>query len=388
MDSEQRRPVRQRAVTLHDVARECGVCAATVSRALKGDTRISADTTARVTAAALRLGYDPSLHEAARRMVLSRHGIEMVNHVVALFFPAHFFETAYFSGVYRGANDVLAARRFAPLLMHGTGAEMPGDYPITLPRIFDRGEVDGVLLIEGGPVTFQRLATHLREATGFGDRPIVSLIWSTPGCSSVVTDDQHGAYQATRHLLELGHRHILHYFSPLSDELYLKRLVGMRAAMADCGLDADRHLHYLDFPNGWHNPATAPLHLTPDGGAWHFPDPTAREALLDYLRAHPEITAIQPPNDGAALHIWYTLRWGGLRVPEDYSLVGFDDSDPIPDANGANMLTTVRLPLQEVGRQATDLLLRQLHGETTENAHLVLPTELVVRGSTAAPRKP
>lgn len=384
MDTNQRRPIRRRSVTLHDVAARSGVCAATVSRALKHDPRISSATIQRVTAIAQEMGYDPSLHEAARRMVLSRHGLEVINHVVALVFPVNFFETAYFSGVYRGMIDVLTAERFAPLLTHILNLQIPNS-PITLPRIFDRGEVDGVLMLDGGPLAFQRLTTHLREATGFRERPVVSLIWSMPDCSSVVTDDQQGAYQATRHLLDLGHRHFLHYFNPDSDEVYIKRRAGVCQALEEYGLDVERHQHALAIPYGWHNPATAPLQLSPDGS----PDGGGkgdRTALLQFLHDHPEITAVMTPNDGAALHIWYALCWAGWRVPDDYSIVGFDDTDPMPDEHGANLLTTVRLPLEELGRQAARLFVRRVSGEAPEDEQLTLATELIVRASTAAPR--
>ena len=107
--------------------------------------------------------------------------------------------------------------------------------------------------------------------------------------------------------------------------------------------------------------------------------------LASYLREHPEITAVLAMNDASALRAWALLEREGIRVPRDVSIVGFDDTDPKLDADGRNLLTTVRLPLEELGREAARQLVGAITGRTKREEPVILPTELVVRGSTAVP---
>ena len=86
---------QERAVTMRDIAARCGVTKQTVSRALLGDTRVRADTRERVLAAAEALGYDPTRHHAARQMALSKHGLSVLNEVIAVFFPPFTFRSNF-----------------------------------------------------------------------------------------------------------------------------------------------------------------------------------------------------------------------------------------------------------------------------------------------------
>jgi LacI family transcriptional regulator len=104
--------------------------------------------------------------------------------------------------------------------------------------------------------------------------------------------------------------------------------------------------------------------------------------LLQLLKTTPQITSILAPNDPAAVVIRHILQVGGYRVPDDISLVGFDDTDPLWDSTGQNMLTTVRLPLHQLGRRAAKLIIEQATTSENNVEKIVLPVELVVRGST------
>ncbi len=88
-----------------------------------------------------------------------------------------------------------------------------------------------------------------------------------------------------------------------------------------------------------------------------------------------------------ALHLWHFLLQEGYRVPEDISLVGFDDTDPMLDAAGQPLLTSVRIPLDDIGATAAELLLQLLDGASSETIHRVLPMELKIRRSTGPARK-
>lgn len=109
--------------------------------------------------------------------------------------------------------------------------------------------------------------------------------------------------------------------------------------------------------------------------------------VLSLLAHHPEITALLARNDYEAVLIWQALAPAGWRVPQDVSLVGFDDASQIPDASGADTLTTVHSPLREIGMEGARLLLRQLLAGESMPHCTVLPTHLVVRRTTGPPRR-
>lgn len=111
------------------------------------------------------------------------------------------------------------------------------------------------------------------------------------------------------------------------------------------------------------------------------------DPLATTLQAHPEITAFLAPNDASA-HLAYDLFSRlGLRVPDDISLVGFDDTEPLYNAEGDNILTTVRLPLEELGRESARLLIARITRSEPEQREIMLPTELVIRGTTTPPSR-
>jgi DNA-binding LacI/PurR family transcriptional regulator len=220
------------------------------------------------------------------------------------------------------------------------------------------------------------LVAQLRAMPGFRDRPIVSMVWPTDNGSSILPDYALGAELATRHLLALGHRHLLH-FGHADDLRYLwgypqaQRLSGARRALVDAGLDPETHLRTHALPFGWMAPANIDAPVGAEDGA-----------LIAYLRAHPETTAILCWNDAVAIRTVHTLRWAGLHVPEDYSVIGFDDTDSLRGEGGENVLTSVRLPLAAIGAEAVRVAMQRTTGALPEDVTRVLPTELAVRGTT------
>ncbi len=374
-------PIRDRAVTLQDIAERCGVCKMTVSRAIRHDPRISAATTARVQHVAAVLGYDPSHQQAARRLALRKHGQDIVNHVIGLFLPPSFHQANYFISIFRGLLDVLTEEKFGLLTLYAQRDETSGEF--LLPSLFNSGNLDGVVLVEL-PETGESLFRRLRDNIGFGKRPIVSVRSYVPGCSSVVPSIGEGAYAATRHLLELGHRHLLQFYAGWGDVAAENgRLAMVQRAMAEYGVDPATHLHLLRIDSlAWLDPATLMTTVSSELPL-ETPDKNQHFTFPEYLSAHPEITAVMAVNDTNALRLWMSLKQLGLRVPDDISLVGFDDTDPMPDDCGRNQLTSVRLPLVEMGREAAALILQQIRAKAANETQIVLPTELVLRASTA-----
>jgi LacI family transcriptional regulator len=149
-------------------------------------------------------------------------------------------------------------------------------------------------------------------------------------------------------------------------------------------LPADTHLLTYPQVGPWNNPKTAPH--TVAALADPEPDAAAAEAFLAFLRRHPQITAIFGVNDANALHAWRALHHAGYRVPADYSLVGFDDTDPLRDEAGPNLLASIRVPLAEIGQAAAHLAVRLVHAPASTPATQILPVEFIPRASVGPAR--
>jgi len=372
-----------RAVTLKDIARHCQVSVATVSRALRDPDFHNADTTRRILTAATEMGYDPAHYQGARRLVLSRFGKRVVNHVIALFSPSFFYRSTFYAEIFEGIWNVLTPEGFGLLLVKADQGDAK-----PLPASFSRGDVDGVISLTPRFV-FQPLLTHLRQNTGYGIRPILTFESTYEDCSAILIDAHTGGLLAAKHLLDLGHRHLLYFTRPDNKSFGGHQdlmLPGYQQAYADAGLDPTRYLHAYELDTKLDQLAFYPAHtvklLAPEQASW-----TVRHPLLKLLRATPEITGILAPNDPTALLVRQILSLGKLRVPEDYSLIGFDDTHPLFDGRGANILTTLRVPLEKIGQAAARLIIDRITGKLTENQSLTLPTKLIVRHSTAEPRR-
>ena len=344
-------------ITLADVAEQCGLSHMSVSRALRGAPGVSPATTARIKAVATKMGYDPAVNHAARRMALQRYDQSMPNQVIALFFPRALPTSSYFVRLYMGVLDETEQRHFG-LLTHYSDLFWE---TTSLPPLFQRGEVDGVIILD--KFSSSGLSRHMSCGTPVGDRPIVTLIEPVPKCSAVLADDCLGGYLAASHLLQLGHRHLLH--SAYADYPHQQRLLGFRRAYQDQGLEGDAYLHLCRWDNEGERPPA--------------------QVFLDYLRAHPEITGVLAPNDETALCMYRSLREAAILVPEQISLVGYDDAVPMRDRQQDTFLTTIAQPLELMGREAVRLLLRHLAEEEIGPRQIVLPVELVIRASTAMP---
>lgn len=198
-------------------------------------------------------------------------------------------------------------------------------------------------------------------------QPCVSVLVDVAGRSSVVADDYMGGYLATRHLLDLGHRRIayLHGGAGVSS----RRLAGYWAALNEVGIVAEagwtrtlsgKYFDSADFI------ATAHRHMT----AW-----------LDEGWRDLRCTSILAHNDATAIGVMEALRQKGLEVPGDVSVVGFDGTDIC--RHSSPPLTTVKLPLAEIGARSVEVLLAQIERDTVSNEHCVLPVQILAQGSTA-----
>lgn len=366
MTQEKQKRQSGAALRTKDIAERCGVSQATVSRALRNDTRNhSAKTIERILAVAREMGYDPARSQEARRLVSHRHGNTVQSDMIGVFFYHEgFSQSNYCIELMQGIFDATGKSPFA-VCSSDTYCVGIGD---DLPPVYRRGEVDGALILDVWGAAFS-VKDSLREEPGFGDRPIITLVEKVESCSSVLPDNAGAARQAIQHLLDQGHKHVLVFrsYDGVVASVHNIRWQALKETCAGQGLDPDQAL----VPAYWNE--------------WYLD--TSEEDLRKALHDHPELTAIIARNDFEAVHIHGALTRAGLRVPEDISLVSFDDTDAIIGKDGTNILTTVRLPLRDVGREGAKLLIRRILGEEGKDVDIALPTELIVRASTAPPRR-
>ncbi|MFP4345723.1 MAG: LacI family DNA-binding transcriptional regulator [Anaerolineales bacterium] len=330
--------------TMADVAREAGVSLMTVSRVVNNKDGVSAATRQRIQTVIDRLGYRPS--DIARGLVTKRTG------TLGLVVPD--VSNPFFSEVARGAEHVAYAEGYNVFLCN---TEEDVERELAVLKSLEEKRVDGLVLCSS------RLEESELEAA-VARHPAVVLVnrrSSGSNVSAVLIDDEAGGEMATRHLLQSGHRAIGFLTGPLASHSGRRRAYGHRAALA---------VAELDYNPDW-TQRSAP---TVDGG---------RRAARALLTAYDELTALFCYNDLVAVGALQACEELSYRVPEDITVVGCDD---IPLAALITpSLTTVRGERYELGRQAMELLLRQIAGcpGTDEGGcpEVVLQPELIVRAS-------
>ncbi|WP_232110548.1 LacI family DNA-binding transcriptional regulator [Nocardia wallacei] len=332
-----------RPAVMTDVAKLAGVSHQTVSRVLNDSPQVRPETRERVLAAVAELGYRPN---AMARGLVSRRSkvLGVVTFDTILYGPA-----CMLLGIERAARAA------------GYGVSI-----VTLERVDRAGVlaavdtlagqgVDGVIII--APQIAAAAALHNLPA-----RPVAVAVEAGQDAPlpSAAVDQFEGARLAVRHLLDLGHATVWHVSGP-SDSLEARdRLEGWRRTLAAAG-------------------AAVP---PPIGGDWSAR--SGYEAGL-MLAAQPGVTAVFASNDQMALGLLRAFAERGITVPEDISVVGFDD---IPEAAYLSPpLTTVRQDFDEVGRRSIGLLLRLVESEGAVPAPSPVIPSLVVRASSAAPER-
>ena len=335
-----RRPGR--GVSMADVARLAGVSSQTVSRVSTGHPSVVESTRQQVLAAMQQLGYRPN--SAAR--ALKRGEFRTIG--VILFTLA----TTGNSRTVEAIAGYAAQEGYAITLI-----------PVAVPTqdgvlgAFTRlGElaVDGIIVI---------MEVHLLDAANLNLPPGIQVVVVDSDAGDrypvVDTDQADGARQAVRHLLELGHETVWHVTGPAESFAGERRTQAWRRTLLEAGRTV---------------PPVQRGDWTADSGY--------RAGLV--LAAEPECTAVFAANDQMALGLLRAFHERGRTVPEDVSIVGFDD---IPDSGSfIPPLTTVHQDFAEVGRRCVQGLLRQIRDEPEGPGTVLVPTRLVLRASTAPPR--
>jgi DNA-binding LacI/PurR family transcriptional regulator len=284
---------------------------------------------------ARELGYRPNVAAQALRLGRSR--------AVALLVPD--VTNPFFSRVLRGAQRAAQAAGYTVALVDTANDRRWEEQSFEALRA---GPVDGYLLFE----------VSAPEALG-SDQAVVLMEAEAPGRPSVRFDAEGGAAAAFEHLIELGHRRIGHLAAAFDAPTFHLREAARLRVLSEAGLD----------------PATQPRALTP------ITIDDARDVAGAVLDEGP--TAVFCDDDIIAAGLYLATRERGLRVPRDLSVIGFDDMDFARVLDPA--LTTVALDAELLGASGFELLEGRMAGRRTRR-RLVLPAELLVRGSTAPPR--
>ena len=331
--------------TLEAVASLAGVSRSTVSRVINGSPRVSERARAAVEDAIKRLGYVPN--RAARSLVTRR------TNTVALVVPeaqSRFFSEPFFGGIVRGVSQALADSPFQLVLSMPHGTRQSERFQ----RYVMGGHADGVLIVSfhASDVLLQTLLAS-RVPIVLGGRPVTDL-----GVSYDDADNRGGAQLAAHHLLERGRTTVATITGPTDMAAGLDRLQGYRDALAGAGHEPDPSLEEIG----------------------DFSQDSGHRAMQALLRRRPDLDAVFAASDLMAAGALRVLAAAGRRVPEDVAVVGFDDSDAALLATPP--LTTVRQPMEDMGRRMATMLLERITGGNDEPTQVVVDTELVIRSTT------
>jgi LacI family transcriptional regulator len=327
--------------TMNDVARQANVSIATVSHVINGTRFVSAERVERVQLAMSELGYTPDA--TARSLRIGR------TDTIGLVVPDN--SNPFFAALARWIEEAGFESGYTTVLANSN--ERPDREHRYVSTLVSK-RVDGLILSpsRGDHGTLTRLLQSANIPVVVVDRDA-----ALPNADVVLYDNEGGSIEATRYLLELGHTRIGCVAGPSDASSATDRANGFRKAIAEAGLP-EQPVVEADF------------HFT--GG---------REATGRLLDRGADVTALFAANDLMAAGALRELQGRGLRVPEDVSVIGFDDSPLALTTHPP--LTTVRQPPEEMGRAMVELLLGQLERpEAAQPETRVLETSLVERGST------
>jgi DNA-binding LacI/PurR family transcriptional regulator len=357
------------AVTQKDIAEYLGISRSLVGEALGGHPKISQNTRLKVEAAARELGYDENSNRIARALIARRYGRRNKTGILAVSLPGAVlgqqtlgqqafsnimpFSTPFLNGIEWEANQ----RGFDIYLCIYYGSR-------PVPRLVRESEVDGIILL----APTMGWDAELNELK----LPMTSLVVPRENAHSLLVDERGGMRQAIRYLVESGHRRIAYLGQPPHHFNGIERLAGYRDGLRECGLAVDENLIEAS--------VTALAHG--DEGM---------ERLLARTR---DFTAVVCYNDLVAMNAIRKLEEEGLRVPQEISVTGFDDTSLQFHFRPA--LTSVGFDGAALGRRAVQLLQKQVEREASSNhtrgpakarksamRREVFPAKLAVRDSTA-----
>ncbi|WP_020666614.1 LacI family DNA-binding transcriptional regulator [Amycolatopsis nigrescens] len=337
-------------VTLEDVARSAKVSLATASRVLNGTTNVRSDLRERVVSAAADLAYTPNAHAQALAGA-SHRTVGVICHDVS---------DPYFAAIARGVMRVAGDNGL--LVMLASTFRDP-QKEIAYVSMLRAQRASAILLIGSGfeNRTWERaMAAELDPYRRGGGQVAVVSRHRSLKVDTVQPENREGAAELALALLEMGHRRFAVLCGPRALTTVIDRLGGFRDALADAGVELSEE-DIVEAP------------FTRDGGY---------DAMKQLLAAGSKATCVFAVTDVMAIGALTALREAGVSVPDELSLAGFDDIPVVRDMSPP--LTTVALPLEELGEQAMKLAVER--GPGTRSRIKRLSGEVVLRASTSPPR--
>ncbi|MFV0379022.1 MAG: LacI family DNA-binding transcriptional regulator [Mangrovibacterium sp.] len=334
------------SITIHDLAKKLNISASTVSRALNDNPRISKTTRDKIKTAALEMGYQPNtIASNLRNQKTNTIGI-----VVPLI-NRHFF-SSFISGVEEVAFD-----RGYNVIISQSNDLLEKEQKIVQSLFSNR--VDGLI------ASLSMQTDQFEHFKLFSNKhiPIVFFDRVAPELEShkIVVDDYRVGYKATEHLIEQGYKRIAHLAGPTALHTYRDRMLGYRAALEKYGFAIDDNLIIFN-------------RLTRMDG---------QEAIKKLLALPQPPDAVFCGNDTSALSMLVYLKKIGVRIPQDFGLIGFSD-EPFSEVVTPS-ISTLKQPAFDMGLKAAELLIQEIESEVKLKEHLTItvPTELIVRESSS-----
>ena len=329
-------------VTIKDVAQAAGVSITTVSHTINGTRRVSDRLQARVLKAMKDLDYRPNVLARSLRVGRTR--------TIGLIIPDN--SNLFFAEIARTIEDIGYQHGYSVILCNSDGK--PEKQQRYIQTLVDK-KVDGIIFMSSGESAddLQQLVDNNIEVVAV-DRDV-----PRPCTDTVLLDNESAGYQATQHLIELGHRRIACISGPSELTSSAQRVVGYRRAMREAGLEL--------------NPAYL---VTGD-----FQIEGGETGIIQLMGIMPRPSAVFVCNDMMAIGAIRGALQLGIKVPGDLSLVGFDDIALARAMSPA--LTTMAQPVPDLARSATELLIQRMKGQlgSEHRQRIVLPARLVVRDS-------
>jgi LacI family transcriptional regulator, repressor for deo operon, udp, cdd, tsx, nupC, and nupG len=324
-------------VRISDVAKLANVSTATVSRVLSNSGNVKKETAEKVLEAIQKLNYQPNMLARQLRKLETKTVLVVVPDIT----------NTFFSKVLRGIEHVAIENGYQVLLGDtGNNIERERGYL----NILRQKKADGMILLTA------RLEPHLLEEIA-SEFPVVLACEYLEGSTipTVSIDNISSARKATEHLIYLGHRRIGFISGPLNVILSRDRLKGFRQAMAQHGIPVESYLIQegdFSFESGYN-------------------------MMMKFLALDQPPTAVFAANDEMAIGAIKAIKSKGLRVPDDISIVGFDDIQFASIYEPA--LTTISQPMFEIGKKAMELLIKLINKDKLEKSQYILEDQLVIR---------
>ncbi len=337
---------RKTSVTIHDIARELKISASTVSRALNDNPRISKSTKDKIKSLALKLGYQPNTI-ASNLRTQKTHTIGIVVPLI----NRHFFST-----IISGVEDVAFEAGYNVIISQSKDL-LQKEKQIVNSMFSNR--VDGLI------TSLSMQTSDFEHFQMFADKniPLIFFDRIAPqlNANKIIVDDFACGYKATQHLIDQGYQRIAHLAGPTVLNTYHDRMEGYKSALKKNQMPIENELIICN-------------RLTRMDGQ------QAIKQLLD-LKNPPD--AVFCGNDTSALSMIVYLKSQGIRIPEDFGIVGFSN-EPFSEVVTPS-ISTLKQPAQEMGQKAAELIINEIENKELPRTYqtITMPTELIIRASSS-----